>query len=167
MTFASIILLISNLSFFSPEIHDFHVSKCLIEFNQDEAALQMSLYIFIDDLEEGLRQKGYDQLFICTKQEAAEANDLINEYLGQHFQLRVNGQEESFEFIGKEISDDLSAVWCYLEITKIQELKALEIKNNILFSIFNDQKNIVSVIGPKHKATLLFQEGQEIKEAKF
>lgn len=167
MTFASIILLVSNLSFFNPDVHDFHVSKCLIEFNQDETALQMSLYIFIDDLEEGLRQKGYDRLFICTKQEATEANDLINEYLRQHLQLTVNGKEESFEFIGKEISDDLSAVWCYLEITKVQELKTLEIKNDILCSVFDDQKNIVSVIGPKHKATMLFQKGQEIKEATF
>jgi len=165
MPLIAIILTLS--SFLSPEAHDFHVSKCLVEYNEEQAALQISLHLFIDDLEDALSRRGHDQLFICTKRESELADSLIHQYLADRLQLKVNNSKAQFQFIGKEISDDLMAAWCYLEITGVQELNQLEVSNRILLEVFDDQKNILSVTGPSHQATLLFQRGQERKKVKF
>lgn len=148
--------------------HDFHVSKCLVEYNEAERALQVSMHIFIDDLEEALRRQGADQLFICTEREAADAETHLQRYLQQNFRLQANGAPVAYEFLGKEISDDLAAVWCYLEVTGVDRLEQLTVTNRILTEVYDDQKNIVSVFGPgDRKGLLLFQRGKDTESVQF
>lgn len=148
--------------------HDFHVSKCLIEYNEQEKALQISLHVFIDDLEEALRRQGADELFICTKKEAANAEKYIGRYLKQNFVLEVNGRQAEYNFLGKEISDDLMAVWCYMEVLEVDHMEQLAVTNKILTEVFDDQKNIVSVFGPgNQKGLLLFQKGKSRESVSF
>ena len=128
--------------------HDFHISKCLIEYSEEQSALQFSLHIFIDDLEEALRLQGADNLFICTEKENEEAEKYIIRYLHQRLQIELDDQMLQYNFIGKEISEDLAAVWCYLEIPKIQSPKKLMVSNSILMEVFDDQKNIVNIVAP-------------------
>lgn len=148
-------------------LHDFHVSKCLIEHNPNSQALQISLHLFIDDLELALEQKGHKGLFICTPKEKENANKILTAYLARKLSLEINNEKRAFDFIGKEISDDLSGVWCYLEITNVNELKALSVQNTLLLDVFDDQKNIVSLIGPNQKGTLLLQKGNDTKAFKL
>lgn len=125
--------------------HEFHMSKCEIAFNQEEKALQIILHLFIDDLESALAEEDIKDLFICTDKEAADAEQHIANYLEQNFTLQVNGKEAAYSFLGKEVSEDLQAVWCYLEVLDIESLQELSIKNQLLTSTFDDQKNIVSI----------------------
>ncbi len=153
---------------FSEEVHDFHVSKCLIEYNEQERALQISLHLFIDDLEEALRQQGADKLFLCTEKEAADAGQHLGRYLEQNFILEVNGRQAAYHFLGKEISDDLAAVWCYLEVPEVDQMEQLAVTNKILTEVYDDQKNIVSVFGPgNQKGLLLFQKGKSRESVSF
>ncbi|MCB0594398.1 MAG: hypothetical protein H6557_23245 [Lewinellaceae bacterium] len=166
------ILAICSFSVDAPGVkagdHDFHVSKCLVEYNEGEQALQMSLHLFIDDLEEALRRQGADKLFICTQKEDEQAERYIYRYLQQHFRFEVNGKEQNYAFIGKEVSEDLAAVWCYLEITGVSTLRILKVDNSILMDAFEDQKNLVSITGPgRKKGLLLFQKGDTVKQAEF
>ena len=155
-----------SLQHISP-LHDFHVSKCLIEYNPTEQAIQISLHMFIDDLEYALEQKGHKGLFLCTPKEKENANKILTAYLTRKLSLEVNNSKPTFEFIGKEVSDDLSGVWCYLEITNIKELKALSVHNSLLLEVFDDQKNIVSLTGPNLQGTLLLQNGNDTKAFKL
>jgi hypothetical protein len=158
----SLLLYVASFSLqHTPPVHDFHVSKCLIEYRPDEQALQISLHLFIDDLEYALEQRGQKDLYICTAREKESADKIIAAYLARKLSLEVNNRKHAFEFIGKEVSDDLSGIWCYLEITNIKELKALSIHNSILLEIFDDQKNIVSLTGPNQRGTLLLQKGND------
>ena len=136
------------LSFFGSPVagdHEFHMSKCEVAFNESDSAIQVSLHLFIDDLEEGLAAKGHKNLKICTDKEAPDAEEYMAAYLQENFTIKVNGDSLAYTFIGKEESEDLLAVWCYLEIENITSINQLTIKNKILTSIFEDQKNIVSV----------------------
>ena len=137
--------------------HEFHISKCLIEYNEKESALQLTVHIFIDDLEEALRQQGADKLFICTEKEVEKAEEYIYKYLQQKLTLSLDDKAVNYTFVGKEVSEDLAAVWCYLEVENIAPFSKLYVKNNTLLEAFDDQKNIVSIIGPnKRKGYLLF-----------
>jgi len=132
-------------------LHEFHLSKCEIDYNTGENALQISMHIFIDDLETALAREGKEKLYICTEKEAEKAEMYLVDYLTRHFQLQVNGQPVTYNFIGKEVSEDLQAVWCYLEVESVNQINRLSVINNILMETFDDQKNIVSIKGPNKK----------------
>jgi hypothetical protein len=152
----------------TPPLHKFHVSKCLVEFNEPEQALQMSMHIFLDDLEEALRKKGADDLFICTKMESEDAEVHMSQYVANNFIIEVNGEVLEYEFLGKEPSEDLQGVWCYLEILNVTSVKNLKITNNILLEVYDDQKNVISIIGPdRRKGMMLLQRGQSSEEVSF
>ncbi len=149
-------------------MHEFHISKTLIEYNEKESALQFTLHIFIDDLEEALRQQGADKLFICTEKESEKAEAYIYKYLQQKLKIKLDDKAVDFSFVGKEVSEDLVAVWCYLEIENIEPFSKLYVKNNTLVETFDDQKNIISVTGPnKRKGYLLFNNAKNEETLEF
>lgn len=135
----------------SPQQHEFHLSKCLIEYAPEESSLQVTLHVFIDDLEECLRLQGIDNLFICTEKESPEAEQYLVDYFSKTFLIEVNGQQIPFEFLGKEISEDLMGAWCYFEFKGIESIETITIANSILTEVFPDQKNIISFIDPNGK----------------
>ncbi len=150
--------------------HEFHISKCQIEYSVETEALQITLHLYLDDLEEALRQQGADKMFLCTDNEHEKAEKYLFQYLQQQFKLIVNeaGEEAEFEFIGKEQSEDLQAVWCYLEVTNVSSFSSLEVTNSLLMEIFDDQKNIVQIMAPgKKQGYFLFHKGQENDKVTF
>jgi len=141
----------------SPSLHEFHASKCLIEYNSEEKAIQISLHLFIDDVEEALRRQGADKLFLCSEKESKQAVTYLERYLQQALQLKLDGKARSFRFVGKEASDDWMGMWCYLEVVDVAAFQELSVTNALLTEVFDDQKNIVSIVGPNHKkSSLLF-----------
>ena len=150
------------------EFHEFHLSKCQIEFNLNEKALQISMHIFIDDLEEALRKQGSGKLFIGTEKETNKADDYLLKYLKDHFHLKVNDQKVEYEFIGKETSEDLQAIWCYLEITNIEIVESIDVENNLLMEVFADQKNIIHIMMPnKEQGYFMLEKGKSNDKATF
>lgn len=161
--FSSVLLSILFLypsTLLKEDAHEFHLSKCLIEYNTRESAIQISLHLFIDDTEEALRRRGIDRLFMCTEKEAETAERHLEAYLIQQLRLEVDGQSLVPEFLGKEVTEDLMGMWCYLEITGVKDIRQLTITNEILMDAFEDQKNLVNVIGPNNqKGMFLFEKG--------
>lgn len=149
-------------------VHEFHLSKCNIEYKASEKALQVTLHLFIDDLESALRERGIDQLYIGTEKEKEGVDIHIQKYLQEKFQLKSDTQTLQLVFLGKEQSEDLAAIWCYLEVTDVETIKHLTVTNNVLMDIFEDQKNIVSIKGPEKKsAYFLFEKGKSTESVEF
>ncbi len=156
------------ISDFKIGFHAFHISKCQIEYNLQEKALQMSMHIFIDDLEEALRNQGSGKLFIGTEKESDHADEYLLQYLHNHFHLKVNEQIVAYEFVGKETSEDLQAIWCYLEITNIESVKSVTVENSLLMEVFADQKNIIHIMMPNNKqGYFMLEKGKSIDKATF
>ena len=141
--------------------HDFHVSKCLVEYSAADKALQISLHVFVDDLEEALRQQGHDHLQIGASKEDPQAEEYLRDYLRKSFLVEVDDRQREVNLLGKELSDDYLAVWCYLEISGIEDFSKLKLTNTILMDLFDDQTNLVTVRGPGGKrGGFLFQKGK-------
>ncbi len=129
-----------------PILHDIHISKCNIHYKSSSTALQISTSIFIDDLELALERHGADKLYIGTEKEDEEADEWIREYLLNYIKIKLNGRELQFHFIGKEMTDDLAAIWCYLEVEDLQNFTGeLEIENAVFLELYDDQQNIISI----------------------
>ena len=150
-------------------VHEFHVSKCLVEYKADNAEIQISMNIFIDDLELALESRGVEKQFIGTNKESEEADAFIEKYINQVFQIEIDAQGLVDPiFLGKEISEDLTSIWCYMQIPMQQPIQSLKIKNSILLETFDDQKNITSIIGPENKKdSFMSIRGDDVKEVSY
>ena len=124
-------------------VHDIHISKAEIHYKSDRRVLQVSLHIFLDDLEAELKEMGGDKLYLCTERESEDAEEYLLKYIDERFTLRDKTQNLQLSLIGKETSEDLLAVWCYLSIEDYS-LNELYIQNQIMITRYEDQKNIVS-----------------------
>lgn len=125
--------------------HDFHLSKSVLKYKQDEKALQLSLHVFIDDLEAALLRHGYDSLYISTSREKPIADTIIAEYVNTMFGLKVNDQEIKMDYLGKEQSEDKIAIWMYFEALSIERPVQLDVRNAILMDLFDDQQNVMNL----------------------
>ncbi len=149
-----------------PSLHEFHVSKCVIEYKDN--MLQISMHLFIDDLEKALEEQGVTKQYIGTEREASTADELIARYIQQRFSIDVNETDLSYQFLGKELTEDLTAIWCYMEVSNLEELQHLRIANSVLMEIYDDQKNLTTIYGPNKKMkSFLFMKGNSKDELSF
>ena len=137
--------------------HDIHISKCDIKYNTEVPALQITVHIYIDDLEESLTSDGIEKLHILTEKESADADYHIENYINKHLVIKADGEELSAVYLGKEISEDFMAAWCYLEVSGVEGVEDIEISYDALMELYDDQRNIVTIKkDEERKAYLLF-----------
>jgi len=133
--------------------HEFHLSKTDVNYKSDQQALQITVHMFIDDLEEGIKSIDEEKLKLFHNSESTKADSLINLYIHNNLKIKLDDSEVKFDFIGKEISDDLAGAWCYLELVNVKPFEEIAISNNLLTSTFEDQKNIINIkVDSKSKA---------------
>ena len=146
------LFLMSSSFITNDSAHDIHVSKCNIDFSNEEKTLQITLHIYLDDLEAAIKKGGVqEKLHLTTEKEHEDGDQHVMNYFEKMFSLEVNGKAVSYNFIGKEPSEDLLAGWFYLEVENVQQLKELKINYGILTDLYNDQQSIVKIKGPNRK----------------
>ncbi len=143
MKFKKIIVILLILPLFAFTMHKYYVSLCEIEFIKEKQSIQITLGVFIEDLEVSLIKNSGKQLNLASKTEVVNIDDYYKKYLNEHLQISANGKNQSYKYIGKEYDGDI--VRFYLEIIDIKDLKTIEVFNNILTDDFSDQKNIVKI----------------------
>ena len=137
--------------------HEFHLSKSTINYNTTEQSVQITMNMFIDDLELALKGEGIESLQLCTGIEKPEAEQEIYNYIKDHLVVEVDGRVIVPEFLGKEQSDDLVAVWCYLEVADVSSFNKINISNTIMVDLYNDQKNMTTIqLDKKRVESILF-----------
>jgi len=137
----------------SSSFHDFHLSKTEINYKTDQKALQVTVHLFIDDLELGIEAIEDEKLNLFEINESIKSDSIINVYIQNYLKIELNQVEIELDFLGKEISDDLAGAWCYLELENVEAFDVIKIKNTLLNSTFDDQKNIINIkVNSKSKA---------------
>ena len=133
--------------------HDIHLSMCELRFNEQSSTFEVAIKIFIDDLEMALKNHGVTNLHIGASNESEVAEEHIASYLHQQFTIDVNGQRIKPVFVGKEVTDDMLAVWCYLEYkTDASRASKCTFTNRVLLDVHADQRNIMDIrMGRSHK----------------
>jgi hypothetical protein len=121
--------------------HPFFVSITEIKHNDKAKSLEISSKVFFNDLEDALEKKYHQQLDILKPTEKTQITPLLQDYLQKHLQIKVNGKATPLKLIGYEIEED--AVWCYLEAPKVNQIKKMEIRNDVLFAEHDSQTNML------------------------
>lgn len=146
-------------------VHPFFVSVTHIDQKKQNGSLEISSRIFYDDLEVELSKFSGRKIDLIKQQNDPQVDSLLSKYMKQHLKIKINGKENTLKYVGYEL--DKEVAWCYLEIVKHPKIKSLDIYNNILYSNFKNQSNIVhaTILGvrksskldnPKSSATLIF-----------
>lgn len=135
-----LVLLVPLLAF---NLHKEYFSLTKIDYNEKEQALQITMRLFTNDMNLALN-KHFNQITeLGTKKEIAEADKLLETYLNQTFSIWVNKHKTNYQYIGKEFEKD--AMYVYLEIKNITEIKEIEVLARMLQEEFEEQENIVKV----------------------
>ncbi len=143
-------------------LHDIHISVCEVRYNAQSASFQVSLKIFIDDFERAMSKEGAPALHIGGTTEIKDADSYIGAYLNNHFSISLDGSRLIPTFVGKELSEDFLAVWCYFEFpARLTGVKQCSMFNDVLFALYEDQRNIMDIrMNSSHKDYTIFQPGK-------
>jgi len=137
-------------------LHDYHVSKTNLRYVADRQQLQVEMHLFVEDLEEAMRDVGAPLLDIGTEDEHPDSERYISAYLQKHFNIGWNGAELPLTIIGWELEDDMRGMWIYLAAEEVSPPREITVKNGILTEYYPDQKNIVKLFDGKERlGTLL------------
>ena len=158
-----LVILFSFLSAFT--LHKFYVGVFQIDYFKEKKAVQITARLFIDDLEKALYKKHNKHIYITTKDEIAEANTLIANYLSEKLKIKINNKSQSLQFLTNEQEDNI--VICYLKIPFKDNIKDLEITNTVLSDIFKEQQNLVHLNLNSNKKTLLFTNTETNQKLKY
>ncbi len=121
--------------------HKYYMSLMQIDYVQEQQALQVTVRIFVDDLQTALNAVGTAAVEIATDREPLGIEKRYRAYLNEQLSFEVNNRKKKFVYLGKEYEEN--QVVFYLEIQEIDSLQSLRIKNTLLTHALREQKNIV------------------------
>ena len=155
--FRPIPLILLLLLSFTLQAHKFYTSVTQLDFNPSEKCFQVTMNVFIDDLEAALTQE--NKQVVKWKSDQPALNNLLLKYLNKHFNVKLNQKPASqFRLIGTKEKKDLLII--YFEIPLEKTLKNIEITDTFLMDMFPIQSNIVNLNYQDKKHTFLFQKGK-------
>ena len=143
-------------------MHPFHVSVMDAEHNIEKGSIQVSHRLFLDDLEDGLKDfHGMDYIDTSEPEDEEQLDSLISKYLQSKVFFVVNGEDKTFKYFGSELEGD--ARWCYYEVEGVTDLKEIEITNVALMDVFEDQQNIVHLKAKGKIHSYKLDKGDKVK----
>ena len=146
-------------------VHDFHTSLTEVNYNPKTGSLEVSIRVFTDDLVRMLNEKqGTKSLKI--EDDARKIDPILESYFRKNFALVSPNKEVKFgKYYGKEKEAD--ATWLYFEITDCQHIQDHTIYNAIFQDMFTDQTNLINIIYPQGKKTIVFDQKTKIANWPF
>ena len=155
--FRPIQVLVLLLLPFTLQAHKYYTSVTQLDFNPTEKCFQVTMNVFIDDLEAVLTQENLQ--VVKWKSDQAELNALLLKYLNKHFNVKLNKKPATeFRLIGTREQKDLLTI--FFEIPVDKAVKNIEITDTFLMDMFPIQSNVVNLNYKNQKHTFLFQKSK-------
>lgn len=158
-------LILFIIPLFAFTMHKYYISLTKIEYKKENQTIQVTMRIFIDDLQQTINTTYHKNLELALPNESKGIDTIINNYITGKFKVKVNAIEKEYFYLGKEYEDDV--VYLYLELKNIKTINSIEIKNNMLMEIFSDQKNIIKLNIDNKKKTFFLTRQKDKDLLKF
>ncbi|MBL7471691.1 DUF6702 family protein [Robertkochia sediminum] len=142
-------------------LHKYYVSVTDINYNAESRSIQIIARYFTDDLDLLLSERYGIKAGLMTDEESAQADFFIEKYLKTKFRIYLDGELQTFEFLGKEYDSDLTK--CYLEIKSIDpgSYSSIRVENEVMTELFEEQKHITHIKFPEGKKSFLLHKGND------
>lgn len=141
------------------QAHSLHQSTAEAEWNAETKKLEVSLTVFINDLELALMRQT-ERLMSLEKTPAQDFDEAIRSYLAKTFVLTSSSHQiAGFEWVGREIGNtktDDPTMTFYFELAAPSGLKGATLQHSTLCELFKDQSNLLLLRTGKKAMTLKF-----------
>lgn len=142
--------------------HKFYMSITQVTYSEKDESLQITMRIFIDDFERTLNERYGIQAKLATENEPKNNDYFIKKYLADHFHIKLNNQEQTLVYLGKEYEADV--LKCYLEIVHVKKesLATILVESKLLWEVSEEQQNLVHVkVANQRKSLILTKENDK------
>jgi hypothetical protein len=141
--------------------HSVHTSTAEAEYNPETKKLEVSLTVFVSDLELALVRQSEREMKI-DKTPAAEFDAQIRFYLAKTFVVTdAAGKVAKMQWVGREMDEESEksgdpAVVLFFEVEVPEGMKGAAVRNAVFFDLFKDQSNLLQMRGGEEKVELRF-----------
>jgi len=134
--------------------HKYYVSTSLYDFKEDLGSLQITIRVFQDDFTEIIKKKYQVDISTNNDINSNEIKSKIKDYLLSNLSIYLDKNKYDLFYLGSEEKNEM--IVAYLELEDIPTFKSIELKNTILFDLFEKQQNIIHLKkGPNRKSFIL------------
>lgn len=141
------------------QAHTLHQSTAEADYNAKAQKLEVSLTVFINDLELALMRHS-EKLLSIDKTPAAEFDEHLLSYLSQHFVLSdALGQKTELHWVGREVETEKTddpAVTLYFEMSASAPMANFTLQHTVFCDLFKDQINLLHLRRGEQKTELQF-----------
>ena len=125
-----------------PLDHKFYLSVTQMEFDADKNRITAISRVFVDDLEETLRQRYDVQLALGTDREDEKASFYIRRYMEQKLTVEINNVTLKFSFAGFTYQNDQIVLLSEFSIIDSDEYE-IKVTNTLITDAYSEQQNLV------------------------
>jgi hypothetical protein len=144
--------------------HAYHASIAELRYNPAKRQVEISIKVFIDDLEKALSQ-GQP---VAVHLDEPRAQALAAAYLQRSLQVGTRpGEVLPLQFVGLQPEQDAYWLHARVSLPAGRPLTSLRLRHTLLLDLFADQMNIVNIEAGGKKQSALFRAGNEEQELKF
>ena len=121
--------------------HKYYVSTSLYDFKDDSGSLQITIKVFQDDFTEIIKKIYQVDISMNNDINSNEIKSKIRDYLLSNLSIYLDNNKYDLFYLGSEEKNEM--IFAYLELEDIPTFKSIELKNTILFDLFEKQQNII------------------------
>jgi hypothetical protein len=149
--------------------HSLHQSTAEAEYNPVTKKLEVSLTVFINDLETALIRQSEREVRL-DKTPAAELDAQIQAYLAKTFVVTdASGKVAKIEWLGRQIDEETRksgdpTVTLFFELALPDGLMDAKLRLAVFCELFKDQTNLILIQNEKRKIELRFSQDGLIKQ---
>ncbi len=145
--------------------HKFYVAIYQLHYAPEKKMLQITARIFVDDLENALKNKYKRTFRLGESDEKPEDAALMQKYLLEKLSVSIDHQPKKLVFVSDELENGVLV--CYLKITDVPKINAIGVDNKILFDYVTEQQNIIQIDVNGKKSSMLLTAENPRSEIKF
>lgn len=155
------IILLSLISFFTTVLHPLYISVTEIEHDSKSKMLEITMRVFIDDLETSIRSDiNQPVMDITLPGEGFSTDQLVEAYIRKHLKINVNEKDVPYIYLGHEL--ELPVIYIYVQADNVKKLNSIKVFNDMIMESYEDQTNLVHVeVNGKTKSMKLTDKRKE------
>lgn len=142
--------------------HALHQSNGEMEWNAETQKLEVSLTVFINDLELALIRR-FEKLLFLEKTPKDEFDAAVLAYLTTAFIVTdAKGSPAKLEWVGREVEPESTksgdpALVLYFQIPLAHGLQGCSVQHAVLHELFEDQINLIHLLDGNSQKQMLFR----------
>ena len=141
-TWILFLITLFSLTSLRPLDHKFYLSVTQMEFDADKNRITAISRVFVDDLEETLRQRYDVHLALGTDREDAMASFYISRYVEQKLIVEMNNHPLKFTFAGFTYQNDQIVLLSEFSVIPSDEYE-IKVTNALITDAYSEQQNLV------------------------